>query len=493
MDINSWLTIITVFIAVLAFFPKEERKLLEYKLGKIESGVILITLVIIIPYLILFPKLMNRIDFLKSFTIQNGVEPSSIAFGLFYIIFIWILIRLFWIRPKNRVSRNTIDYYNKLLSELTFNRFFTLFTRYTPDNISEKDLELYEPILFNPVFLKGVAQYQPSYLSKNWGNYNNESDFRNLFTIFLADTQSAYYIEIKEHRESNKVLANSPFLQTILVKNLKQNINNEIFPLMYDTIQTHLKAEKMKENSIYTQQHDYKFIREEQGYDLPIYFHIKFVGLMYSNAISNKIDIDNLSTFNGHMRTLFSEMIGRMITNMPINRDSKKEYETNYHWLIAETFDVISNWLDIYGGEHPTYPEEYENGVLKFKHTFFESKSSYKYFIPQCFANCLDKLYKGREEGKITQQFINMRFHYGIMNYYYKWYALDEIRSQIEEEIIANIPQNVLPEILDYSLDEEFATKYYSFKEKKFHSVKEEEAKIQKRLWDFLNKNNLLV
>jgi len=46
----------TVFIAVLAFFPKEERRLLEFKLGKIEYWSILIILVMIIPYLILFMK-----------------------------------------------------------------------------------------------------------------------------------------------------------------------------------------------------------------------------------------------------------------------------------------------------------------------------------------------------------------------------------------------------------------------------------------------------
>jgi hypothetical protein len=490
MDINSWLTIITVFIAVLAFFPNEERKLLEYKLGKIESGIILISLVVIIPYLILFPKLMNRIHFLKIFTVQNGIDPSSIAFGIFYIIFIWILIRLFWIRPKNRTNKDTIEYYTKLLSELPFNKFFSLFTRYTPDNISKKDLGLYEPILFNPVFLKGVVQHQPSYLSKNWSNYNNESDFRSLFSLFLADTHSAYYREIKENKDSNQVLANSPFLQTVLVKNLKQNIDNEIFPLMYDTIQTHLKAEKL--NSIYNQQHDYKFIREEQGYDLPIYFHIKFIGLLYSNAICNKTDIGTISTFNGHMRTLLSEMIARMISNMQVSKDSKKEYETNYHWLIAQTFDVISNWLELFGSEHPVYPEEYENGIRKFGYTFFEAKSTYKYFIPQCFANCLEKLYEGFEEGKITQEFINMRFHYDIMSYYYEWYAIDDIRTQIEEEIIAHIPQNILPKVLEYSLDEEYATHYSSFKEKKFHGVKKEELEIQKRLWSFLNKKDLL-
>ena len=129
MDINGWLTIIAVFTAIFTFIPREDLKLSLLKIYRIEKWLIILSVIALIPFLILFPKLVEHWKCLKVFYINQGFEPSNIAFILFYTSFLWLIARLFWLKSTTKINDSIIDYYYELLSEKPFDEFFKLFTK----------------------------------------------------------------------------------------------------------------------------------------------------------------------------------------------------------------------------------------------------------------------------------------------------------------------------------------------------------------------------
>lgn len=73
-----------------------------------------------------------------------------------------------------------------------------------------------------------------------------------------------------------------------------------------------IRSERGKSESIYLQPHPHVHTKGEEGYDLPLYYHIRFISLMYDNAITNKVDT------HPHMHTLFGGMIEETVNNLPL-------------------------------------------------------------------------------------------------------------------------------------------------------------------------------
>ncbi len=475
MDIIGWLTVITIFTAIFTLIPREDLKLTLQNINRWEKNIMIFFLFILIPFLIIFPKLVYRFPFFNYFCFTNGFDPSNIAFGLFYVSFIWFILRFSRFKPKFKDEEKPIDYYFELLNEKSFDDFFKLFTKYTsPDKIND-EWDSYRNIIFNPKFLNGVLIKQPTYLLQFWDKFSSEAEFQAVFRLFLENENSAYYKEIKEHWNSYSLLVDDkPFLNKVLNENIQQSIGNGILMLFSDFVARHLRGEHDK-ISIYNQQHYDPRIREEEGFDLPVYYHIRFIGLMYSSAIDNKIDISKLSKGYTNMQSIYSCMIAEMINNIIIIEGNEdKEYPTNYHWLISEIFSLNSNWLD-------SFIEEIKKDVNNSL-----SNSSYIVFIPFCFSLCIDELYKGFTRKKISQNFIDRMMYYNVLTDYFGYEINEVMKSSIEDKIINEIPQEHLEPILGFALNERFAISFNSFKQENFgHSNSADEVRL-KRLFDLV-------
>jgi hypothetical protein len=259
------------------------------------------------------------------------------------------------------------------------------------------------------------------------------------------------------------------FLDTVLRKNLAQSINNGIFRILFDHFSKHLQSESGKEN-IYNQLHYHSKLREEEGFDLPLYYHIQFIGLLYSSAIKNKIDISTVSNSYSNMQGIYSGMISGMVENINITESNiNREYPTNYHWLISQIFDIQSNWLIKFCS-----PEK------------FNSKSSYVDYFPSSLKNCMKELYDGFEKEKFSQDFLNSKMYYNILSNYFSSQINDEIRKSIELNIISQIPKKHLKSILNFSLDERFAMTFDDLIEENFNNLNNNEEVLLKRLLAFL-------
>lgn len=482
MDINTWLTVVTIFIGVITVLPKEERTLLQLKLHKIEYALFFTLLFVVIPYLILFPQIAGRWPVLWNFTVKDGFNPGNIAFAIFYALFFWIIGRFLFLRPVGRVNSKIIDYLKNALTELPFPQFFSLFVKYSPSKLQLRDWEQYKEVVLQPEFLQGVSKHRPSFVNNLWGLLD-ETDFKMVFKPFLTDPNSVYYGEIKGNDGSNSILSNSPFLNSILIKNLMKSRENGILYIISDFSKEQIRAEKSKIHSIYLQPHHYQHTQGEEGYDLPVYYHIRFIALMYSTAIINRVD-----TYP-HMHTLFQGMIDEMIANLNSGAaEQDGEYPTNYHWLIGEVFSSASHWLNLFGSEHI---KPGDNVIPESDYIYFNKKSTYIDFIPSCLGFCLNSLYKGVEEHKINIQFVARMMYYNVLSEYFSHNLKEEMRSSIEENIIKNIPKGYIESILDLALDERFAGDFSQLKNKRFSSVHKEEAEVQLRLWNYMQSHKL--
>jgi hypothetical protein len=265
-----------------------------------------------------------------------------------------------------------------------------------------------------------------------------------------------------------------PFLNTVIENNLKQSIHNGILMIFTDYVLKHLRQE-YGEVSIYNQEHYYPRNKKDEGFELPVYYHLRFIGIMYAFAIKNRIDISAISNRYKNMQSIYSRMVGYMIDNIFITENNiDEENPTNYHWLIGEIFSFQSNWFTSFNDENN-----------------FDENSSYISFIPISMSFCLSKLYRGLGNGRINIAFLNNMIYYHVLSHYFT--NLNEIvKESVETEVLRRIPKQHLESILDYSLDKEFALNFDDFLNENFTGVNEAERTILLRLLSFLRDNNLL-
>jgi hypothetical protein len=474
MDINGWLTVITVFTAIFALLPKEDLFFRFLRTSQFEKILFSVINLVLVPYLIFFERIAQRWRCFENFTWSWGFDPANIAFLLFYISLLWLLFRLFS-KPKIRTDAKIIEFFKDLLNEKPFNEFFKLFTKYTSVKRISDSWETYKEVFFQPRFLQNILELRPSYLLQFWKKFNTENDFQSIFRLFLENPNSAYYSEIKEHWNSYSLLADKPFLNTVIKDNLSQSIDNGIFMNLTDHVSRHLQSENGA-NCIYNRPHFDLKISGEEGFDLPLYYHIQFIGILYSTAIENKTDIGKLSKRYLNMQSIYSSMVGQMLNNFVVAEDKKdKVYQTNYHWLIGEIFKIQGHWLSEFSDK---WKGEDGKG---------DKESSYISFIPFSMSLCLDHLYKGLEDGKVELQFITEKIHYYILMHYY---STNNVRllSSIEEKFIKRIPRGHLDEVLRYSINGKYAISFDDFKNDNFEQLNGFDNNRLERLLGVYNK-----
>jgi len=306
--------------------------------------------------------------------------------------------------------------------------------------------------------------------------FSNKESFNKELNKIISDENSAYYSEIKEHWNGYSLMENMPLLNSIIKERLPKSIEYGLLPFIADLVKKHLYNNK-ESKYLYNQPHIHLHNSEDEGYDMPVYYQIRFIGILYATAILNKIDIDTVAPRYKNMQTIYSSMIEGMIDNLTIQPEVEyeKEYPTNYHWLIGEIFSTTGYWLNAFNEE--------ENFVESF---------SYTDFIAFNISLCLSQLYMAVKNKKISLKFLVNQCYYGAINDYFSPLTNDAIRASMEKNIIANIPNEFIEPILDFSLDEAFAIHFHSFINGNLGLLITSEKQILNRLRKFLVANNKL-
>lgn len=303
--------------------------------------------------------------------------------------------------------------------------------------------------------------------------FESEEKFTKQLREFLSDKDSIYYKEIKEHWNNYTLINEATFLANLTQDLLPKSIDYGLLPTISDWVRRHLYYDK-EAKYVYNQPHIHMHKSEDEGFEMPAYYHIRFIGILYATAIQNKVDIDLVSVHATSMRSIFSGMIEAMIKNSDyVASENEKEYPTNYHWLISEIFSMSYNWLDM------------------FNDNFVES-SSYVDFIPTNINYCLSELYNGFSINKISLKFIVSRCYYSAIIHYFSPNLIDLLREPIEEQILINIPNEFIKPILKFSLNEKYAIRFDEFCKGDYRLIDQKERDILNRLRIFLISNNKL-
>ncbi len=433
MDINGWLTVITIVTAIFALMPNEEQVILEYKTTAVEKYLFLGIILFVLPYLILFKELGKLMPFLKYFTVQDGIEPPLLAFVIFFITLLYTLLRFFVFRPS-RVNEKLIDYYEKLLYQKPFEDFFSILNRHHGPEQILSNWNVFSKIFDNPIFLRSVVENRSKYLIQFFPKYETKEEFSALFKLFLDNPNSILYEELYDEPIPT-TLEHFPLLNALL-KNIDASIKLGLLGLIED----HAKKILIKENtkdSRYNQLHDYP-VEEKVGFDLPLYYHIRLIGLIYDTAIERNVNV------HGIRQTMFQTIVKKIISNLQVQGlDLTMEYPNKYFWLLSEIFGIHSEWIR-------------HQGVKE-----WNEESNLNSFVNSSYWLCLDELIKGYMDSKIDLSFITRVAHYDFLSNYYHHEMNGDFLNVMEEEVISRIPDATLVHILDKSLDEYDATDCY--------------------------------
>ncbi len=355
-----------------------------------------------------------------------------------------------------------------------------------PSNNAINNLLLVCPTCHSKITKGDITQEEVISKKISIRNLKSPEDFNYIFfskEVFqkelkklISQRDSVYYTELEEHWNCHSLINTSSFLSQLLDKQLPKSIEYGLLPLISDLVNNHLYYDK-DTKYIYNQPHIYPHNREDEGRNLPVYYHIRLIGILYATAIHNKVDIDTVSRSYKNMQGIYSTIINGMVDNLKeIDEiDSSKEYPSNYHWLIGEIFSTENNWLTRFNEEE-----------------FFVESFSYVDFIPFSLRLCLSELYKAVRKQKIDEKFLVHQVYYGVFTEYFSPLINDLLKTSIEKNIISEIPDEFLVPILRFSFDEKFAMNFEEFCEGRFRVVNSKEREILHRLRNFLMNNNRL-
>ncbi len=451
MNPGTWLTIIGLFIAFIAFFPREEFKVIQLKIYRIEIYILLTTLFFLIPFLIFFDGISSRISFFQFFTVQGGIASHTIAFIVTYITILWTVVRILWHPPKKIVNQCLIDYYSQLLNEVSFEKFTSVFLKYESNNLIIKNWQLYKSIILNPIFIEGIFKLRQHYFLNFWNKLSTKEEFQSILKTLINYKNSIYYTELTQNRNSYSLLPDKPLLNILILVNIQQSMDFGVIKFISSIGNHHLQSHSNYGGaSIYNQKYA-TYFHDDGGFHLELLYHINFIGVLYFTNINMNRDIGSMSNYR-NMQSIFSQWINNIINNISLpDEKTYSEYPTNYHWLISQMITESSRWLDLFN-EDEHYNEDF----------------SYNTFIPMCIGLSFEELFKGHDKKKITIDFIKSKAILIISYFYFAYESKKLLLEKLEEYFILKIPKELIEDILGACLDHRFVLDYSSFKSKDY-------------------------
>ncbi len=474
MDISDWFTILGIILAVVAIYPSTERSLISLKLHKYELLIISLLFLFVL-YLIKFNELSGTLTLLQVFSSSWGLKPENWALILFLLILLYSSWRIFHNISLKLPNKKTIAFYNELMRQ-NFEEFLRLFLKYEKKSSNEENYDVFKSIIFNPKFLSEISIRIPNYHNNLIKKMDNDT-IRPYFNQIINNKDSIFYKEIALNDNSDLVENNNEFLFELLHANPQKFIDIGGLLLIRSWYLKHLQNEKINsQHSIYNQPPE--LLIDDYKFQLTLYYPINFIGLLYNEAINQKIDISTLSSRYTNMQAIFSLMIEKMIDNIDkeiYQLNFKKEYPTNYHFLISKIFSIVGNWFSLFIDD-----EKYEDN------------NSLIIFIPFCFRLCATQLFEGNKKGVITVDFIKRIYSYHLMDVYFDYNIKSRLISEINEKCLKIIPKEFVEPILKYCLDERLALSYYDFRRKDFSqpTIKKYEEQRLNDLYEFLEKHD---
>lgn len=238
MDFNSWLTIISVGITLIALFPKDELIMMRHRLSVWEIRFWALGFFIIIPISLVFDYLSEHFLFIRKSLITTNpyaLEANQYGAILCYTVLIWIFLRLsIWkgeVRPDSRLG----EYLSIKLKDEPFSVFFKFFAKNIPFQVIHKHQDLFKQILFDQKFIDGITKEQNMFVKETWYIYdkNEKSEIlircllENIESDLLKDLLSSNSFQITKNSILERIFANPKniiILRRLIIQDFTNNI-----------------------------------------------------------------------------------------------------------------------------------------------------------------------------------------------------------------------------------------------------------------------------
>lgn len=301
MQLSDWFTIITILLAVLAFFSQAERKVLFLKTKNSQLIITGFILCLFIPFLLYYNKISSVISFLNappfSFKYKYLPTPSDWAF-------LWTSITIgywvFWFShslKKVKPTENLINHYLKSMNYMPFEDLFRLFIKYEETQIEQSsNFKLYGNLLTNEVFFNSALNHNPNL-------------FLSLINNLDADTILASRLPVAIRDKVNAIANEQKRVGTLSTYNYE--------PVYHD-----------------------KWPKEDL-----LLFHLTdcYFALVEKSIKANSFDTDEFTMRNSFSETMFIELLKSIHIPEGLNVDT--EVPTYYHKLLSNILSAHNSWI----------------------------------------------------------------------------------------------------------------------------------------------------
>ncbi|MDX2195633.1 MAG: hypothetical protein NW207_04390 [Cytophagales bacterium] len=156
MQLSDWFTVVTILIAVLAFYKPEERKLLMLKIGTTNLLCTSIILCVVIPFLLYYDRLICYY-FNSCVTILASDWAFIVLISLVAYWVWWFYFKL----KKQAISDKIIQFYKDSINTLPFDELLRLFIKYEVPIEKSSD---YATLLSDSIFYNAALQINSKFI-----------------------------------------------------------------------------------------------------------------------------------------------------------------------------------------------------------------------------------------------------------------------------------------------------------------------------------------
>ena len=137
MTVSDLLTIIGIFIAIVAFLSESDREFIYNKFSFFDK-VIVVIFFLYINFLLYFDWWKKHFSFLKIFYQKNYPHPNTWAYLISLLMLSWIVIKIFKSDFPKSKHNQLIKYYNTLLIKKKHIRILNIIEKYHINDIKKK-------------------------------------------------------------------------------------------------------------------------------------------------------------------------------------------------------------------------------------------------------------------------------------------------------------------------------------------------------------------
>lgn len=465
MDINSWLAILGVFLAVIALVSKNERNIFQLTCSRLMMRLFVLNLTLLMPILFYFRSISERCTWFNVFTVSWGFEPENLAFGLFYLSLVGLFIdHRYGIRKRHAAK---VPFFNELFKSQPSTETFTLFNKYVSEKSIENGWDGYKELIMNKQFLNFQIKLKPHTVVGYLKSVTTEEDLRSLLLTVMKSDESIYHTELKAHWNSFSLEGGYPFLNELIGlkvgKYLKLDLLSVIQEVMIIDAQSNANQDSQYLRTYLDPTH-----RNSKGFHLPFYNHLKFVELLYSSLIEQSIEVDEIGNNRSHKMSLLSEPLQILASYLPkVNNADLGENDSEAHWLFAQTLDLHKTWLRLYSGDlKESKPKNIPTSTLS--------------FVIHSNIQCVSLLYKATDQQRIRDRHFLSWICHDLWKSYFDYAEDSEIKSLFEENITWLSDDHNILTGLNSSLNQCFGIALHDLKKENCTNVKSDLEKLNR-------------